>query len=146
MYVPFPRRDHTGNAQTEQVYIKLLSISWSVVTDPADVETEQQPSISSLDPKAIPTLCTQTPPSGCHRGYKKKKTKKQKTDLLRRLCLLFKTRISKCSGKGWNRFPGHIWSCLLVVVLLPHPSRHVNLPLLTVHTQADGAPDVKHGL
>lgn len=76
----------------------------------------------------------------------KKKTKKQKTDLLRRLCLLFKTRISKCSGKGWNRFPGHIWSCLLVVVLLPHPSRHVNLPLLTVHTQADGAPDVKHGL
>lgn len=78
MYVPFPRRDHTGNAQTEQVYIKLLSISWSVVTDPADVETEQQPSISSLDPKAIPTLCTQTPPSGCHRGYKKKKQKNKK--------------------------------------------------------------------
>lgn len=58
MYVSFPQRDHTGNAQTEQVDIKLLSISWSMVTDPADAQTEQRSSISSLDPKVIPILCT----------------------------------------------------------------------------------------
>lgn len=58
MYVSFPQRDHTGNAQTEQVYIKLLSISWSMVTDPADAQTEQRSSIGSLDPKVIPVLCT----------------------------------------------------------------------------------------
>lgn len=63
MYVSFPQGDHTGNAQTEQGYVKLLSISWSTVTNPADAETEQRSSISGLDPKVIPTLCTQTPPS-----------------------------------------------------------------------------------
>lgn len=58
MYVSFPQGDHTGNAQTEQGYVKLFSISWSTVTNPADAETEQRSSIGGLDPKVIPILHT----------------------------------------------------------------------------------------